>query len=84
MEILDREEVFCPLFDPDFFPESLALGAVAVPAGVLRYLDRPAFGALVLMSAQLRRSAYFSPPFPFFVIDLRFIRPLQRPNFLKR
>jgi hypothetical protein len=54
---LDGEKVFGSILDPSFFPQDLALGTVAVPAGVVRYLDMAATVALVLVSAQLRGSA---------------------------
>ena len=59
VEVLDGEKIVGSVLDPCFFPEGLALWTVPIPAGVVRYLDMPTFGALVFMSAQLRGSAYF-------------------------
>jgi len=52
MEVLNRQEIFASVLDPLLFPQDLALGAVAIPAGVVGYLDVPACLALLRMPAQ--------------------------------
>ena len=57
MEVLNRQEVLSSRLDPPLFLQSLALGAVAVPAGVVGDLDVPAVLAPVCMPAQSSRPA---------------------------
>jgi len=56
MIVLNGQEILSPILDPPLFPQGLALGTVTVTAGVVGYLDVPAVGALLLMSAQFCRS----------------------------
>jgi hypothetical protein len=42
MEILNGKEIIAARLDPFLFPQGLTLGAVPVPAGVIRYLQMSA------------------------------------------
>ena len=52
MEVRNRQEILTARLDPLLFPQGLALGAVAVPAGVIRYLQMAAGITSVPVAAQ--------------------------------
>ena len=58
MEVLDGQKVFTSGLNPPLFLQGLAFGTVAVPAGVVGYLDMAAAVAPVLMPSQGRGPAY--------------------------
>jgi len=58
MEIRNGQEVLTARLDPFLFLQGLALGAMAIPAGVIRYLHMTTVVALIFMAAQDRSSAY--------------------------
>jgi hypothetical protein len=51
MEVFDGKKLFPPCLDPLLFLQKLTLGAVPVPARVIRYLDMAALLALVDVSS---------------------------------
>jgi len=58
MEIRDGQEVLAVGLDPSFFPQGLAFGAMAIPAGVIGYFHMTAVVTLIFMAAKDRGSAY--------------------------
>ena len=52
MEIRDGQEVLAVGLDPSFFPQGLAFGAMAIPAGVIRYFHMTAVVTLIPMATQ--------------------------------
>jgi hypothetical protein len=58
MEILNGQEILAAGLDPFFFPQGLAFGAMAIPAGVIRYFHMTAMVALIPMATKGSGSAY--------------------------
>jgi hypothetical protein len=59
MEVLNRQQVFTPGLNPLFLPEGLALGTMAVPAGVIGYIHMAA-AVRIPVPAKSSTSAYLN------------------------